>query len=89
MLYETAARTGEILALNIENLDLDAHRAAWSPKAEPSNTCCSGEGAAPVRAALTAAGCVTIFFESQVATRGQGRMGEDCQRGMIGTGTPA
>lgn len=27
MLYETAARAGEILALNIEDLDLDAHRA--------------------------------------------------------------
>jgi integrase len=28
MLYETAARAGESLALNIEDLDLDAHRGA-------------------------------------------------------------
>ena len=32
MLYETTARAGEILALNIENLELDARRARITAK---------------------------------------------------------
>ena len=37
MLYETAARASEVLALNIDDLDLDARRARFAPRAATPN----------------------------------------------------
>lgn len=39
MLYETAARASEILALNVEDLDLDNRRRRSAPRAARSNGC--------------------------------------------------
>jgi len=55
MLYETAARSSEVLALNIEDLDLDARRPRSAPRAATPNgsagapaprTCCPASSAA-------------------------------------------
>ena len=46
MLYETAARASEILALNIEDLDLDARRAPIRSKGGDTEWICWGSGTA-------------------------------------------
>jgi integrase len=51
MLYETAARASEVLALNIEDLDLDARRAPIRSKGGDTEWICWGSGTGvPVRA---------------------------------------
>jgi integrase len=46
MLYETAARASAILALNIEDLDLDARRAPIRSKGGDTEWICRGSGTA-------------------------------------------
>ena len=46
MLYETAARASEVLALNIEDLDLDARRAPIRSKGGDTEWICWGSGTA-------------------------------------------
>jgi integrase len=46
MLYETAARASEVLALNIEDLDLDARRAPIRSKGGDTGWICWGSGTA-------------------------------------------
>ena len=46
MLYETAARASEVLALNIEDLDLDARRAPIRSKGGDTEWTCWGSGTA-------------------------------------------
>ena len=46
MLYETAARASEVLALNIEDLDLDARRAPVRSKGGDTEWICWGSGTA-------------------------------------------
>ena len=47
MLYETAARASEVLALDIEDLDLDARRAPIRSKGGDTEWICWGSGTAP------------------------------------------
>src|SRR6185437_11714731 len=53
MLYETAARAGEVLALNIEDLDLDARRAPVRSKGGDTEWICWGSGTAHLLPRLT------------------------------------
>ena len=46
MLYETAARASEVLALNIDDLDLDARRAPVRSKGGDTEWTCWGSGTA-------------------------------------------
>jgi len=46
MLYETAARASEVLALNIDDLDLDARRAPIRSKGGDTEWICWGSGTA-------------------------------------------
>jgi integrase len=46
MLYETAARASEVLALNIEDLDLDVRRAPVRSKGGDTEWICWGSGTA-------------------------------------------
>jgi integrase len=53
MLYETAARASEVLALNIEDLDLDARRAPIRSKGGDTEWICWGSGTAHLLPRLT------------------------------------
>ena len=53
MLYETAARASEVLALTIEDLDLDARRAPIRSKGGDTERICWGSGTAHLLPRLT------------------------------------